>query len=121
MCWRRIEIEVLLLDVLAVIAFVPRQPKKPFLQNSIAPIPHRQAETNHLVPVAYTSDPVFAPPVCSRPRVIVREKLPRRAVGAVILPHLPPLPLPDIPPPPLPPPPPPSTPLHPPPPHPPHA
>src|SRR5216684_2944653 len=100
--WRRIQVKILLLDVLAVVSFVARQAEKPLLQYGIAPIPHRQAKANHLVPVADASDAVFAPSICSRAGMVVRKILPCGTARAVILAHRTPLPLGQIRPPALP-------------------
>ena len=80
----RIEMEIILLHVFAVIAFVPVKSKQAFLQYGIAPIPHRQRKTNSLLNVANSSDAVFTPSIRARPRMIVRKIFPRRSVRAVI-------------------------------------
>src|SRR5882757_1666507 len=99
---RRIQIKILLLHILPMIAFVPVQAKQPFLQNGVAPIPHRQTKTNHLMAIADAPNSVFAPSISSRTRMIVRKIFPRRAARAVVLAHRSPLPLGKIRPPALP-------------------
>ena len=99
---RRIEVEVILLHVFAVIALIARQAEQALLQDRIAPVPKRQREAHALVPVADPADAVLAPAVGARARMIVRKIFPRRPVRAVILAHRSPLPLGKIRPPALP-------------------
>ena len=99
---RGVEIEVILLHVFAVVAFVAVEPEEALLQDGIAAIPQRQREADALVPVADAADAVFAPAVGARARVVVREILPRGAVRAVILAHGSPLALAEVGPPALP-------------------
>src|SRR5262249_24440833 len=82
---RRVEVEVVLLSVLAVISLVPGETEETLLQDGVAPVPERQGEAEPSVVVGNPGDPVFAPPVRPRPRVIVREEFPDRAVRAVVL------------------------------------
>ena len=84
---RVVEIEEVLLDVLAVIALAVRQAEHPFLQNRIAFVPQRHAEAEVLFAVAEPREAVFVPAIRAAARVVVREVLPRVAVGAVVLPH----------------------------------
>ena len=93
---RGVEIEVILLHVFPVVAFVSVEPKQALLQDGIAAIPQGQREADALVPVADAGDAVFAPAVGARARVVVREILPRRAVRAVILAHGSPLALAEV-------------------------
>jgi hypothetical protein len=79
-----IEIEITFLHVLAVIAFVAGETKEPFLQNRIAAVPQGQREAHHLVPVADSGDSVFSPAVGTRTRMIVGQKFPGSAAGAVV-------------------------------------
>src|SRR5262249_18997324 len=87
MRWRRVEVEVVLLDVLAVIAFVAAQTEEPLFENRIAPVPQRQREADQLMMVRESREAVFVPAVDPRPRVIVREVVPRCAIAAVIRAH----------------------------------
>jgi len=82
-----VQIEVILLHVFPVVAFVSCEPKEALLQDGIAAIPQGQREADALVPVADAADAVFAPAVGARARLVVREILPRRAPLAVILAH----------------------------------
>src|SRR4030095_4435108 len=82
---RRVEVEVVLLHVLAVIALVAVETEEAFLQDRVAAVPEGQREAEPPVVIADPGDAVLAPPVRARPRVVVREGLPDRAVGAVVL------------------------------------
>ena len=99
---RRVEVEVALLDVLAVIALRPAEAEEPLLQDGIAPVPERPREAEPLVVVRDARDAVLAPAIGSRARVGVRQVLPGIAVAAIVLAHRAPLPLAQVGPPPLP-------------------
>ncbi len=88
-----VEVEVVLLDVLAVIAFVAGQAEHPLLEDRVGAVPQREREAQLLLVVADAGDAVLAPAVGARARVIVRQVLPRGPVGAVVLAHRAPLPL----------------------------
>jgi len=60
---RAIEVEVVLLDVLAVVALVTGQAEQPFFEDRILFVPERYGEANRLVPVADARDPVLVPAV----------------------------------------------------------
>src|SRR5215470_5930367 len=60
---RGIEVEVILLYVFAVIAFVACKPKNALLQDGIAAIPKSEREADHLMAIADTGDSVFSPAV----------------------------------------------------------
>src|SRR5262249_7831478 len=97
-----IEIEVILLDVLAVIPLAVGQSEQPFLEDWIAPIPQREREAQKLAVVGDASEPVLTPSVGTVLRVIMSEVVPGVAVRAVVLAHRPPLALAQIRPPLLP-------------------
>ena len=99
---RGVEIEVVLLDVLAVVPFGVAQAEEPLLQDRILAVPERQRETQPLLQVGEAGEPVLAPVIRARPRLVVREVLPRVAVRAVVLAHGAPLPLAEVRPPPPP-------------------
>ena len=99
---RRVEVEVILLYVFAVIAFVVRQAEEALFQNRIFSVPERQREADVLVPVADPADAVFAPAIRARARMVVRKIFPGVAVRAVVLANRAPLALGEIGPPALP-------------------
>ena len=97
-----VQVPPVLLDVLAVVALRAGQPERPLLQDRVAPVPQRQGQAQPLLDVAEPGQPVLPPPVGPGPGLIVRQVIPRVAVGAVVLPDRAPLPLADVRPPPVP-------------------
>ena len=91
-----VEEEEVFLHVLAVIALRPGEPEHPFLEDGILAVPHRKGEAEPLVVVRDPEDPVLAPAVGARARVVVREVIPRGAELRIILPHRPPLALREV-------------------------
>ena len=74
---RRVEVEVALLYVLAVVPFAVGQAEQPLLEDRILAVPERERETEKLVIVGNASQAVLAPAVRSRARLIVAEVIPR--------------------------------------------
>src|SRR5262245_22275399 len=84
---RRVEIEIILLDILAVVAFRVGQSEKPFLENRVLAIPQRQRKAQALVVVGKTRQTVLAPAIRAGARLIVAEVVPGIAVFAVVFAH----------------------------------
>jgi hypothetical protein len=84
---RAVEIEVVLLHVLAVVALAVGQPEETLLENGVLAVPQGQREAQVLFVVGNAGDAVFAPAVGPRSRLIVGEEVPGVAVLAVILAH----------------------------------
>ncbi len=84
---RGVEVEVILLHVLAVIALVAGQAENPLFQDGIALVPQRQGETDVLLPVADASQAVFVPAVGARTGVIMGQVFPGVAIRAVVFAH----------------------------------
>jgi hypothetical protein len=99
---RAVEVEPVLLDVLAVVALAVGQAEHPLLEDRVGAVPERERETQPLALVADAGDPVLAPAVGARARLVVREVVPRVAAGAVVLAHGAPLALAEVGPPGLP-------------------
>jgi len=99
---RGVEVEVTLLDVLAVVALRPAQPEEALLEDGVAAVPQGQGEAQATLAIAYAEQAVLAPAVGSAAGVLVWEVVPGVAVGAVILAHRAPLPLAQVRPPALP-------------------
>src|ERR1700756_1551698 len=99
---RAVEIEVVLLHVLAVIAFAVGQAEEAFLQDRIGAVPERHGEAETLLIVAHARYPVLAPTIGARSRLIVTEVVPGVARFAIVLPDRAPLPFPQVGPPLLP-------------------
>src|SRR5205814_1298106 len=62
----------------------------------IATVPERERQAHALLQVANTRQPIFAPPIGTRARVLMRKVLPGTAVGAVVFAHGPPRPFAQI-------------------------
>src|SRR5215472_8616295 len=90
---RAVDVEVIFLDVFAVVAFAVGKSKHAFLQDGVATVPESNRETKLLLVVGEPGQPVFAPTVGARPGLIVGEVIPGISVLAVVLPYRAPLPL----------------------------
>ena len=88
---RAVEVEPVLLDVLAVVALAVGEAEHPLLEDRVGAVPERQRQAQPLALVADPGDPVLAPAVRARARVVVGEVVPRVAVVAVVLAHRAPL------------------------------
>jgi hypothetical protein len=93
---RAVEVEVVLLDVLAVVALAVGEPEQPLLEDRVAPVPEREREAQALLVVADATESVFAPAVGAGSRLFVREVVPGVAVLAVVLADRAPLALAEI-------------------------
>jgi hypothetical protein len=89
---RGIEVEVVLLHVLAVIALAVGQAEQPFLEDRVTPVPQRNREAEPLLVVRDAGEPVLAPAIRARSSLVVREVVPRVAALAIVLAHRAPLP-----------------------------
>ena len=92
----RVEVEVVLLDVLAVVALAVGQPEQPLLEDRVLAVPQRQREAQPLLVVGDAGEPVLAPAVGARARLVVAEVVPGVAVVAVVLAHGAPLALGEV-------------------------
>ena len=99
---RRVEVEVALLDVLAVVPLGPREAEEPLLEDGVALVPEGQGQAEPLMVVRDPEEPILPPPVGARPGMVVGEVLPHRPAGRVVLADRAPLTLGEIRPPPLP-------------------
>ena len=84
---RRVEVEVVLLHVLAVVALGGHEAEEPLLQDRVALVPQREREDQELVAVADAGQAVLAPAVGLAAGLVVGEEVPGVAVGAVVLAH----------------------------------
>ena len=91
-----VEVEPVLLHVLAVVSLAVVQAEHPLLQDRVLAVPQRQRETHSLALVADPCDAVLTPAIRARPRLLMGEVVPRIAVLAVVLAHRPPLPLREV-------------------------
>src|SRR5262249_6532688 len=82
---RAVDVEVVLLDVFAVVAFAAGQGEQSFLQERIAAVPEREGEADALVAITNAGQAVLVPSIGPRARMVVREAVPRGAAPAVAL------------------------------------
>ena len=82
-----VEVEVVLLDVLAAVALRAGQPERALLEERITSVPQRQSQAQELVLVGNAAEAVLAPAIGARAGLVVRQEIPGIAVGAVILAH----------------------------------
>ena len=88
---RAVEVEVVLLDVLAVVPLAVGQAEEALLEDGVLAVPQGQGEAEPLLVVGEAGEPVLAPAVGPRARLIVREVVPGVAVFAIVLAHRSPL------------------------------
>jgi len=62
---RAVEVEVVLLHVLAMVRLAVGQAEQPFLEDGVLPVPQGQAETELLLVVGDARDAILAPAVGS--------------------------------------------------------
>ena len=93
---RAIEVEVVLLHILAVIALAVGQAEQALLEDRVLAVPQRQGKAQTLPVVAQPGDAVLAPVIGARPCLIVGEVVPGVAVRAVVLADRAPLALAEI-------------------------
>ena len=82
---RGVEVKIILLDVLAVIAFAAGETEKTLLEDWIFPVPKGEGEANVLVAIRNAPDAVFPPAIGAAARMVVGQVLPSGAVEAIIL------------------------------------
>ena len=88
---RAVEVEVVLLDVLAVVALAVGQPEQAFLEDRVLAVPQGQREAEPLLVVGDAGQAVFAPAIGARAGLVVGEVIPGVAALAVVLADGPPL------------------------------
>src|SRR5262245_14633797 len=96
MCGRTVEVEVVLLDILAVVSLAVREPKQALFQDRVSLVPQRQRKAQLLLVIAEAPESVLAPPVGAGARLVMGEVVPGVAVVAVVLPDCPPLALAEV-------------------------
>ena len=93
---RAVEVEVVLLHILAVVRLAVGQTEEPLLENGVLAVPEGESKAEALLVVGNAGDAVLAPAVGARAGLIVGEEIPGVTRFAVILPHRPPLPLAEV-------------------------
>jgi hypothetical protein len=79
-----------------MVALRTAQAEEPLLQVRVFSVPQRKGEVEEPPVVAESEEPVLTPAIGAEPRVVVREVVPRIAVGGVILADGTPLPFAEI-------------------------
>src|SRR5262249_32626362 len=97
-----VQVVVELLGILAVVSLVAGKAVEALLEDRVAAVPQGEREAQPPLAVAPAEEPVLAPAIDAAARVLVREVLPRRPSGGVVLAHGAPLTLAQVRPPPLP-------------------
>src|SRR5580698_1883713 len=80
-----VDVEVVLLHILAVVALAGSEAEGALFQDGILPVPESKTEHQELIPVANRSQPVFTPAVSLAASHVVRKEIPRRSIRAVVL------------------------------------
>ncbi len=99
---RRVDVEVVLLHVLAVVPLAVGEAERALLEDGVPLVPEGEGEAQALLVVGDPAEAVLAPPVGPGAGLVVREVVPGVAVRAVVLADRPPLPLAEVGPPLLP-------------------
>ena len=89
---RAIQIEVVLLDVLAVITLAVGQAEEALLEDRVLAVPQSQGEAKSLLLIGDAGQAVFPPAVGTRARLVMGEVVPGVAAFAVVLADRAPLP-----------------------------
>src|SRR5437660_5069597 len=88
---RAVDVEVALLHVLAVVAFVAVEAEEPLLEDRVLVVPEHDGKTQAALAITDTEQAVLTPAVHSAARVVVREVGPHVGVRRIVLAHGPPL------------------------------
>ncbi len=82
---RAVEVEVVLLHILAVVALAVGQSEEPLLENRILSVPQGQRKAEPLLVIGNAGDAVFAPAISPRAGMIVGEEIPGVTILAIVL------------------------------------
>src|SRR5208283_996920 len=96
MCRRAVEVEVIFLDVFAVVSLAVGQAEHAFLQDGVFAVPQGNAEAQQLLRIADTGHAVFAPVIGAGAGLVMRKVVPGIAILAVVLANCPPLPFAEV-------------------------
>jgi len=67
-----------------MISLMASDAKEPLLENRVLSIPEGEGKTESLVIIRDARDTVFAPTICTRPRVFMREMAPGVTIRRII-------------------------------------
>src|SRR5271156_30580 len=90
---RAVEIEVVFLDVFAVVGLAVRQTERSFFEDGVFAIPQGYAETQQLLVIADPGEAILAPVIGARSRLVMGKVVPCIPIGTVVLADRAPLPL----------------------------
>ena len=90
---RAVEIEVVFLDVFAVVALAVRQAEHTFFEDGVFAIPQGHAEAQQLLVIADAGKTILAPVIGTRSGLVMSEVVPGISILAVVLANRTPLPL----------------------------
>src|ERR1700730_8887321 len=93
MCRRAIEVEVIFLDIFAVVGFAVRQTEHSFFKDGVFAVPKGHAETQQLLLIADAGKTILTPVIGAGSGLVVGEIVPRISIFAVVLANRTPLPL----------------------------
>src|SRR3984893_8864622 len=93
---RAVDLEVVFLDVLAVVPLAVGQADQALFEDRVLAVPQRHGKAQPLMVVPEARKAVFAPVIGAGPRLVVREIIPGIAVLAVVLADRAPLALTEI-------------------------
>ncbi len=93
---RAVEVEVVLLDVLAVVPLAVGEAEHPLLEDRVLAVPEAEREAEQHVVVAEPGDAVLAAQVGARAGLVVRDVVPGLDVLVHVLPNAAPLPLAEV-------------------------
>src|SRR5215467_14518324 len=91
-----IQVEVVLLHILAVIALAVGQPEQSLLEDRVLSIPQGQRETESLLVIRDSGQPILSPAIGTGPGLVVAEVVPGVAAFTVVLAHGAPLPVAEV-------------------------
>src|SRR5260370_25874371 len=84
---RAVKVEVILFDILTMVAFAVGQPKQAFFQYGILAVPQSNTEAEQLLLIADTSKAVLAPVIGAGSRLIMGEVVPCISIFAIVFPN----------------------------------
>src|SRR5262249_21629440 len=93
---RAVEVEVVFLDILAVVGLAVSQPKQALLQDRVLAVPQGHGKAKALLVVGDAGQAVLAPAISAGASLVVAEVVPGVPALAVVLAHRAPLALAEI-------------------------
>src|SRR5215472_6827167 len=94
--WCAVQIEVVLLNIFAVITFAVCQAEEALFQDGVLAVPQRQGKAEILSIIGNTGEPIFAPAICARSCLVVTEIVPGMAILTVVFANCAPLTLTEV-------------------------